>query len=632
VGLAVLGAASLFVYGWLFPNLTYLSSATWLPVANSLPWPLPEPLAAWFADPGPLLELTTASKQQLHAATAVDVAVGFTALAVLYLLAVVLARGRLRLLETIVVFAVAALAQSMAVLSPYALSSDVFSYAMYGRIYAVHAASPYVAVPTQFASDVYYPFVYWMHVPSFYGPLWTLLSSWLVLVAGDDVGLAVLLFRVLAAVSALLAMVAVFLALRRADPERALLGAVLIGWCPLVVVEAGLSAHNDVLMTALIVVALALAWERRPLTSILAVGAVVVAGLVKLTALALLPLLGIYVLRSAASWRARVAIFFGSGIVSAALTAAIVWPVWAGPETFAVGTLGSGADRYVNSLAEVALGELRFQLGATRDDLEVPLQFSGWWVAVHTDTALFAERSDQDAALPLPVWRELLVVGPERNGRLRVFDPLSRQIGFVPSAMLGPIDPPAAFSDDPEIQARTKGPLGAADLLEANRLIRQAGWAAFGLAFLAALIFGTGSANGLVVAWVGLCLVLSYVTLTWYWPWYALWGLMPAALVPRFRLTRLTVYLGWGVLLAYASMGFQDTRFWYVHNYRALPTFGLPLLAMLSDELLRGLGWLAALPFRSSRSPITSDARRRARLQQIEAMNSSGPASPRSSG
>ena len=31
--------------------------------------------------------------------------------------------------------------QSMAVLAPYALSSDVYSYAMYGRIFAVHGGS-----------------------------------------------------------------------------------------------------------------------------------------------------------------------------------------------------------------------------------------------------------------------------------------------------------------------------------------------------------------------------------------------------------------------------------------------------------------------------------------------------------
>jgi hypothetical protein len=115
------------------------------------------------------------------------------------------------------------------------------------------------------------------------------------------------------------------------------------------------------------------------------------------------------------------------------------------------------------------------------------------------------------------------------------------------------------------------------------------GWAAFGLALLAALVIGTRSFAGLTTAWIGLCLVLEYVTLTWFWPWYVLWGLMPAALVPRNRLTRLTLYLGWGVMLAYGLLGFQDTRFWYLHNYRAIPMFGLPLLLFGIDELLRGI-------------------------------------------
>jgi len=407
-----------------------------------------------------------------------------------------------------------------------------------------------------------------------------------------------------------------------------MVGAALLGWCPLVVVEAGLSAHNDVLMSALIVGALALAWQRRAVLAILAVGLVTLAGLVKLTALALLPLLGLYVLRSAASWRARAVIFCGAGVVSVGLAAAIVWPVWSGPATFAVGTLGSGPDRYVNSLAEVVLGELRLHYGATREDLEVPLQFGGWWVGVHTDTSLYAGRDGQDVLIPLPVWSELAVIGPERDGRLRVFDPTTRRVGYVPTVALGPIDPPAQYGGDAEVQARIKGPVGAPDLIAANDLIRQVGWAAFGLAFLVALVFGTGSPNALVLAWVGLCLVLSYVTLTWYWPWYALWGLMPAALVPRFRLTRLTVYLGWGVLLAYAYMGYQDTRFWFVHNFRALPTFGLPLVVMLTDEMLRVAAWLVALPFRSRRMPEIVDARRRDRLQQIEAVARGNQPSP----
>lgn len=608
LGLVALGAASLFVYSWLLPDLTYLSSATWMPLPSGLPIP------DWLGVAGPPPALAEGQKPQLHAATAVAVVVGFTALYLLYFMAARLARGRPRPLGMAVVAGVALSMQALAVLAPYALSSDVFSYAMYGRIFAAHGGSPYLEAPTRYATDPYYPFVYWMHVPSFYGPLWTILSGWIVRAAGENVGTAILLFRLVQAASALAAAAAVFLLLRRADPERALVGAILVGWCPLVVVESGLSSHNDVLMGLFIVVGLVLAWSRRPVLSIAAVGAVVLAGLVKLTALALLPLLGIYLLRSASSWANRLLIVVGSGIVAVALAAAIVLPVWVGPATFAVQTLGSGPDRYVNSLAEVALGELRLRLGATRDDLEVPLQFSGWWVGVHTDTSLYSTRDGQDALAPLPVWSELLVVGPERDGRLRVFDPTTRQVGYVPAATLGPIDAPASLMADPEIEPRSRGPVGAPDLIEANRQIRLVGWGAFGLAFLLAMVFATGSAGALVVGWLALCLVLEHLTLTWFWPWYVLWGLMPAALVPRSRATRMTLYLGWGGLMGYALMGFMDTRFWYLHNYRALPMFGLPLLLFALDETLRGIGWLLTRPLRRSTAPVQLEAVRRERL------------------
>src|SRR5262249_40880016 len=162
-----------------------------------------------------------------------------------------------------------------------------------------------------------------------------------------------------------------------------------------------------------------------------------------------------------------------------------ILPVWVGPETFAVQTLGSGPDRYVNSPAEPALGELRKLLGASTDDLEVPLQFGGWWVGVHTPTVLYASRTGDATLGELPVWSNLLVVGPERERRLRVFDPVNRRVGFADTSFLGPIDQPPEYADDPEIAARILGPVGSPELLEANRLIRMVGWGAFGLAYLA---------------------------------------------------------------------------------------------------------------------------------------------------
>ena len=63
------------------------------------------------------------------------------------------------------------LALALAVLAPVLLSRDVYSYAAYGRIFALHHANPYVAPPSAFPSD---PFVRvaspeWIHTPSVYG-------------------------------------------------------------------------------------------------------------------------------------------------------------------------------------------------------------------------------------------------------------------------------------------------------------------------------------------------------------------------------------------------------------------------------------------------------------------------------
>jgi hypothetical protein len=58
----------------------------------------------------------------------------------------------------------------------------------------------------------------------------------------------------------------------------------------------------------------------------------------------------------------------------------------------------------------------------------------------------------------------------------------------------------------------------------------------------------------------------------------------------------------------------MDTRFWYLHNYRALPMFGLPLLLFAADELLRGLIWATTGLVRWSRANVSLAAATRPRL------------------
>src|SRR5215212_3860666 len=99
--LAALGAASLLVYAWLLPHLTWLTSTTRTPVGASV-W-VPD----WLRDAGPIPKLSAESAAQLHAASAVEVAVAFTALYLLYLAAARLARGTATGIGARIVFAVA---------------------------------------------------------------------------------------------------------------------------------------------------------------------------------------------------------------------------------------------------------------------------------------------------------------------------------------------------------------------------------------------------------------------------------------------------------------------------------------------------------------------------------------------
>src|SRR2546422_144053 len=96
-------------------------------------------------------------------------------------------RGRVRLRTMLTVSAVS-LAVSVA--GPVLLSRDVFSYAAYARIYALHHRNPYALAPASFPRD---PFVavtstQWLHVRSAYGPAFTLVSAAIVRVLARSPG------------------------------------------------------------------------------------------------------------------------------------------------------------------------------------------------------------------------------------------------------------------------------------------------------------------------------------------------------------------------------------------------------------------------------------------------------------
>jgi alpha-1,6-mannosyltransferase len=176
------------------------------------------------------------------------------------------------------VIALAGLALGVAcVAAPPRQSSDLYSYAMYGRILAVHHANPYVAVPALFRHDPLYHLVtpVWRHTPSRYGVLFTLLSAlgaWLV-------GGSVLALRLWFQIAALLALIGVAVVVWRRT--RSTLALALVVLNPFVLLSVLNGGHNDALVALGLLVGVLLVRDDHLVAGAIVLGAT---SLVKVTA------------------------------------------------------------------------------------------------------------------------------------------------------------------------------------------------------------------------------------------------------------------------------------------------------------------------------------------------------------
>jgi alpha-1,6-mannosyltransferase len=142
---------------------------------------------------------------------------------------------------------------------PLLFSGDVYQYATYGRIAAVHHANPYVVAPVRFAADPAFRFVNpdWRGTTSFYGPAFVLISSTLArLVRG--LAPTIVAFKALAAAASIATMAVAITVARRLSSVRAAFTGVLFGWNPVVLFSAVGGGHVDTLVALLLAIALIL--------------------------------------------------------------------------------------------------------------------------------------------------------------------------------------------------------------------------------------------------------------------------------------------------------------------------------------------------------------------------------------
>ena len=176
---------------------------------------------------------------------------------VLYLGALWLIRRRRPSL--VAVGLLAAAIQLLPLGAPLLLSTDAWAYWQYGEIAAADG-NPYRDTPSEFPGNPAFEHAgfAWRDTISVYGPAFTLGSELVAKAAGSSPGAAAWTFKVIAALG-MLALTG--LAARLARDRVA--ATALVGWNPLFAIHFAGGGHNDSLMLALVLCALALAASER---------------------------------------------------------------------------------------------------------------------------------------------------------------------------------------------------------------------------------------------------------------------------------------------------------------------------------------------------------------------------------
>jgi hypothetical protein len=238
-----------------------------------------------------------------------------------YVLAV---RAADRLSGRAVLMTIAAL-NALMLLAPPLLSTDVFSYQAYARMWALYGANPYLHGPHVIALDPLYPFIgaKWVSTPSVYGPAFTAIGY---VLAPLSIAASALAYKAIAALSSVAIVALVWNAARRrgVDPVKA---AALVGLNPLLVIYGVGGGHNDLLMLAGLTAAVYLLLQHRERAS---GGMIALAAAVKLTGGVFLPF-AVAAGGGLGRRNRRRDVLLGAGAASAAIAAFAFATFGAGP-------------------------------------------------------------------------------------------------------------------------------------------------------------------------------------------------------------------------------------------------------------------------------------------------------------
>jgi hypothetical protein len=151
-----------------------------------------------------------------------------------------------------------ALASLALILTPPTLSTDLYRYAMFGRMIITRGLNPYVTTGNAIAGDPIVALADGRGIPTHYGPLFTDLSLLATWIGGGRAIRTALAFKVMATAFGAVAAWAIVV-IARQQRRSDVLPLALVALNPLVLLETAGSAHNEPIMMGLALGGLAVA-------------------------------------------------------------------------------------------------------------------------------------------------------------------------------------------------------------------------------------------------------------------------------------------------------------------------------------------------------------------------------------
>jgi len=211
---------------------------------------------------------------------------------------------------------------------------DIYDNIFHGRILGVYGANPFRDLISSFPHDPFYQYPYWKNSPSAYGPLWETLAGITAWSAGDGIIANILAFKILPGLFHLASVAVVILYLRRIEPGRALSGALLLGWNPLLLYETWGNGHNDIAMIFwVLLAALLISQEQYSLGTL----SLVAGMLIKFIPVLLIPAAMLIGYQSLKTLKSRFRFIVKTALAGAFLILIAYIPFWNGMATFSIG-------------------------------------------------------------------------------------------------------------------------------------------------------------------------------------------------------------------------------------------------------------------------------------------------------